>query len=431
MPSAPIAASNLVALATSKTTIHLSWTDNSTDEVAFKIQRKSGSGSYATIGTVGSGVTTYDDNTVVQGVTYTYRIIATKLTQFLRDSFSGSTVDTSLWHVDDPSNIAVAGGVLTFTSTLNDPGFVFTNINTIESFNLTGATASLKVPSYIDNRPEIYASLVGATAVNSPPGNWAIIEFNISGGFITPDWQTLVDFVTGSAEAIDASHRYLRIRESGGTLYWEKSANGSTWVEMWHTAVPFDITDVQIFNYLASFTDAHPSPATLVIDDAAIDIAVDIDGSASNESSETVDSYLRDTKKLKEVIYNYLKSDVPLVNLLGGSAKIYHANPQILPQDYPCVTYRIIGEENEPYNPTTTTGMSRSIVEIQTFTKVTSSLTADAIDDRIFGLLNGRRFSSSSIFVITSFRKEKVPLFEKDANIYRIVSLYEIVNMVK
>ncbi|HAA22223.1 MAG TPA: hypothetical protein DCP28_26940, partial [Cytophagales bacterium] len=55
--------------------IDLSWSDNSTGEDSFRIERSSG-GAFSEVGSVGTGVSTYTDNGVSTGVTYTYRVRA-------------------------------------------------------------------------------------------------------------------------------------------------------------------------------------------------------------------------------------------------------------------------------------------------------------------------------------------------------------------
>ncbi len=57
--------------------LQLSWTDNSTNETGFKIDRKTGtSGTYAQIASVGAGITSYTDSTVTAGTNYCYRLYA-------------------------------------------------------------------------------------------------------------------------------------------------------------------------------------------------------------------------------------------------------------------------------------------------------------------------------------------------------------------
>lgn len=68
----------LTATPTSATSIGLAWTDNSTNETAFKVQRSLTSGTgFTTIATLAANTITYTDNTVAAGTTYYYRILAT------------------------------------------------------------------------------------------------------------------------------------------------------------------------------------------------------------------------------------------------------------------------------------------------------------------------------------------------------------------
>ena len=59
--------------------VELGWTDNSTNETGFKIERRTGSGSYSQIATTGSNSDSsdyYTDNTTAPRTTYTYRVRA-------------------------------------------------------------------------------------------------------------------------------------------------------------------------------------------------------------------------------------------------------------------------------------------------------------------------------------------------------------------
>jgi Domain of Unknown Function (DUF1080) len=56
--------------------LRLNWTDTSNNETGFKIERMSGSGSYAQIATVNTNVTTYADTAVTPGTAYCYRVRA-------------------------------------------------------------------------------------------------------------------------------------------------------------------------------------------------------------------------------------------------------------------------------------------------------------------------------------------------------------------
>ncbi len=72
----PLSPASLSASAVSQTLINLSWTDSSSDELGFKIQRSTSGGGFVEIASVGAGVTSYSDTSVVAGTTYTYQVIA-------------------------------------------------------------------------------------------------------------------------------------------------------------------------------------------------------------------------------------------------------------------------------------------------------------------------------------------------------------------
>ena len=74
----PAAPSDLVASPISSSRIDLTWQDNSGDETGFKIERKTVSGSYSQIATVGANVTSYSSSGLSANTTYCYRVRAYK-----------------------------------------------------------------------------------------------------------------------------------------------------------------------------------------------------------------------------------------------------------------------------------------------------------------------------------------------------------------
>jgi hypothetical protein len=73
----PTAPSNLSAGSASETQINLTWTDNSSNESGFKIERKKGAGgTYSEITTVGADVTSYNDTGLSEATSYYYRVRA-------------------------------------------------------------------------------------------------------------------------------------------------------------------------------------------------------------------------------------------------------------------------------------------------------------------------------------------------------------------
>src|SRR6266576_6845945 len=57
--------------------LQLSWVDNSTDEIGFKVERKTGTtGTYAQIASVGANVISYTDSSLTNATTYCFRVYA-------------------------------------------------------------------------------------------------------------------------------------------------------------------------------------------------------------------------------------------------------------------------------------------------------------------------------------------------------------------
>lgn len=76
--TAPAPPSNLAATAVSSTRIDLAWTDNSSNETGFRIERKTGAaGAWGEIATAGPGATSYASTGLAPSTNYVYRVRAT------------------------------------------------------------------------------------------------------------------------------------------------------------------------------------------------------------------------------------------------------------------------------------------------------------------------------------------------------------------
>ena len=72
----PAAPSGLIAAAVSASQINLTWTDNSTNENNFLIERSQDNAGYAQVASVGAGVTNYSDSALTANTLYYYRVRA-------------------------------------------------------------------------------------------------------------------------------------------------------------------------------------------------------------------------------------------------------------------------------------------------------------------------------------------------------------------
>ena len=100
-PSPPAAPTNLAATTVSASQIDLSWTDNASDETAFRIERCAGAscGTFTEIALVGSNVVSYQNAGLAGSTSYSYRVRASNAA----GTSSYSNVATA---ITDPSSTA-------------------------------------------------------------------------------------------------------------------------------------------------------------------------------------------------------------------------------------------------------------------------------------------------------------------------------------
>ena len=75
-PAIPAAPSDLTATAVSRNRIDLAWTDNSSNETGFRIERSTDGTSFSSIASVGPNVQTYRNTGLQRNRTYWYRVWA-------------------------------------------------------------------------------------------------------------------------------------------------------------------------------------------------------------------------------------------------------------------------------------------------------------------------------------------------------------------
>ncbi|HSC26578.1 MAG TPA: fibronectin type III domain-containing protein, partial [Vicinamibacterales bacterium] len=102
------APSGLIATAASSSQINLVWTDNSTNEANFHVDRCQGSGcsSFTQIAQLPAGTTSYSSTGLSASTTYNFRVRATNVT----DS-TASNADEATTHAQSPATSMHVGGL--------------------------------------------------------------------------------------------------------------------------------------------------------------------------------------------------------------------------------------------------------------------------------------------------------------------------------
>ena len=72
----PVAPSNLVVSAPTSSSLTLNWTDKSTDETGFTVERSTDGSTFSILTTVGTNITNFTDNSLNSSNTYWYRVFA-------------------------------------------------------------------------------------------------------------------------------------------------------------------------------------------------------------------------------------------------------------------------------------------------------------------------------------------------------------------
>ncbi len=133
----PIAPSNLTGIVISNSRVNLSWTDNSTNETGFKIERRQDGGNYTLIGTVNPDIINYSDSALISSVNYTYRVYSynavgnsiTYSNEF-QIILNGIPNLTTIVATSITANSALSGGVV-----VNDGGLTISSRGVIWSTN--------------------------------------------------------------------------------------------------------------------------------------------------------------------------------------------------------------------------------------------------------------------------------------------------------
>lgn len=147
----------------------------------------------------------------------------------LTDDFGSE--DGAKWTGYASANVGVVSGELSVTGN-ND------TLVSVNSYNLTGSSAYVKV---VSAGFAFQFSVYDGTFLGGPLSKGALFAYDgVDLIYIAGDGSTGAGTVTYNA----TSHKWLRIRESGGSVFWDVAPDGSTWTNL--SSVAFPATGVKV-----------------------------------------------------------------------------------------------------------------------------------------------------------------------------------------
>jgi len=167
----PLAPTNLSAVAVDTTQVNLTWTDNSTNEAGYKVQRKIAGGIFADVASTAADMSTFSDFALTSNTTYTYRVYAYNSAGNSLQYSNEVTITTNRSSANLPS-VTICNQVW---STKNLDVTTYRNGDAIPQVTDSVQWANLTTGAwcYYNNDPAmgiIYGKLYNWYAVNDPRG---------------------------------------------------------------------------------------------------------------------------------------------------------------------------------------------------------------------------------------------------------------------
>lgn len=186
----------------------------------------------------------------------------------LADDFNDNNTDRTKWTQANAGVVAIneTNGQLLITATPSTAGSNYGGYNskTGNVYSLIGGSFTIEVPQVTNTATN------ALTQVNVTYDSSNFIGFQQKGGTLYA-FKVVAGVTTNvSTAAYNATnHRWWRIRESGGTTYWDTSTDGLTWTNFTSTANPITLTIVK-YAYFAGTLASIASPGAAIFDNVSI-----------------------------------------------------------------------------------------------------------------------------------------------------------------
>lgn len=180
-----------------------------------------------------------------------------------KENFQSGTISLSKWNNWGGAQCVAKSDRLEISTLLTA---VYYGMDSKDSFDLTGSNVSVEVVN-VGNQALVSLEV---TPIQLQVDASNIIFFLISGNILYAFKKVAgVQTSVASVAYNSTTQRYLRIRESGGTIYWDYSADRGSWTNLTTLANPFAVT-VLTFTFSAGTYAAEATATTIIYDNLNI-----------------------------------------------------------------------------------------------------------------------------------------------------------------
>lgn len=242
---APAAPTAMTATAASPTQVNLAWTDNSSNETGFKVERSADGGTtFTQIALTAAGAIAYSDTTAVAGATYTYRVKATNAAGDSAYATAAAITTPALpspWAQGDIGNVGVKGSATWSAGvyTVKGGGAQISGSNDAFHYvyqSLTGDGTIVARVTAVGNTNASAGAGVMIRESLAAGAREASVLLTVSKG-ITFGRRTSTGGSTASSSASGVAAPYwVKLVRSGNTFTAYRSSNGTTWTQIGSTA---------------------------------------------------------------------------------------------------------------------------------------------------------------------------------------------------